>query len=196
MNLRTPGATKIVGALVARSWSPRSAGCSWSAPRPSSLAEARAEIQRTRDQNHVLATQLHPLEAQRRSSAPTRNVRPSLAGEVPAHGRPAGAVRGGHRGRRRRRHRRRRASRRSRRRRRRTAARGAERRRRAAGGGAGHRRQPGQPDRHGLGHRQLRPDPAAAREPRAHAARVPHQRRHPRAAATRATRPRSPGRCS
>ena len=63
--------------------SPRSAGCSSSGPRPSTLADARAEIQSTRDQNQVLATQLHALEAQRAELGPTRKVARQLAGKFP-----------------------------------------------------------------------------------------------------------------
>lgn len=82
MNLRTPGATKIVGALVLVVV----AALAWLlvvGPETSSLAEARAEIQSTRDQNQVLATQLHALEAQRQQLGPTRKVARSLARKFP-----------------------------------------------------------------------------------------------------------------
>ena len=82
MNLRTPGATKIVGALVLLVV----AALSWLlvvGPETSSLAEARAQIQSTRDQNQVLATQLHALEAQRKQLGPTRKVARAMARKFP-----------------------------------------------------------------------------------------------------------------
>ena len=82
MNLRTPGATKIVGALVLLVV----AALSWLlvvGPETSSLAEARAQIQSTRDQNQVLAAQLHALEAQRKQLGPTRKVARAMARKFP-----------------------------------------------------------------------------------------------------------------
>ena len=82
MNLRTPGATKIVGALVLLVV----AALSWLlvvGPETSSLAEARAQIQSTRDQNQVLAAQLHALEAQRQPLGPTRMVARAMARKCP-----------------------------------------------------------------------------------------------------------------
>ena len=104
VNLRTPVATKIVGASSSSS-SPRSAGSRRRARDRRPRRGALRQIQSTRDQNQVLATQLHALEAQRGELGPTRTGRGQAGREVPAHRGPAGAVRGGHRGRRRRRHR-------------------------------------------------------------------------------------------
>lgn len=82
MNLRTPGATKIVGALVLL----LVAAAAWLfvvGPETEDLAAARAEIQSTRDQNQVLAAQLQALEAQREELGPTRRTAARLAAKFP-----------------------------------------------------------------------------------------------------------------
>ncbi len=82
MNLRTPGANKIVGTLALL----LVAGLAWLlvvGPETGTLSEARAEIQSTRDQNQVLATQLAALEAQREELGPTRKAAKQLAEKFP-----------------------------------------------------------------------------------------------------------------
>ena len=82
MNLRTPSATKILGALVLL----LVAALGWVlvvGPETSALADARAQIQSTRDQNQVLATQLSALEAQRKELGPTRRAAARLAEKFP-----------------------------------------------------------------------------------------------------------------
>lgn len=82
MNLRTPGATKVVGAIVLVVV----AALSWLlvvGPETSALSEARAQIQTTRDQNAVLQSQLSALEAQREQLGPTRRAARKLARKFP-----------------------------------------------------------------------------------------------------------------
>lgn len=82
MNLRTPGATKVVGtlALVAV------AGLGWVVavgPQTSRLGEVREEISAVQDQNAVLATQLAALQKQQEELAGTRRTARQLAKKFP-----------------------------------------------------------------------------------------------------------------
>jgi Tfp pilus assembly protein PilO len=82
VNLRTPGATKILGALVLL----LVAALGWLlvvGPETSALADARSQIQSTRDQNQGLAAQLSALEAQRKELGPTRRAAKKLAEKFP-----------------------------------------------------------------------------------------------------------------
>jgi Tfp pilus assembly protein PilO len=82
MNLRSPGATKIVGALallvvVALGW------MFVVGPETARLSEVREEIQNTRDQNDTLRLQLVALERQRQELGETRRTARALAVKFP-----------------------------------------------------------------------------------------------------------------
>ena len=82
MNLATPTATKVVGGLALVVI----AALGWTlvvGPETSPLADTRAQIQTTRDQNTLLATQLAGLERQRAELGETRHVARALAVKFP-----------------------------------------------------------------------------------------------------------------
>lgn len=82
MNLATPGATKIVGALALVVVS----GLGWTfvvGPETTALSDVRLEIESTRDQNDVLALQLISLKKQATQLGETRRTATALAERFP-----------------------------------------------------------------------------------------------------------------
>ena len=82
MNLATPTATKVVGGLALVVI----AALGWTlvvGPETSTLADTRAQIQTTRDQNTLLAAQLAGLEKQRAELGETRRMARALAVKFP-----------------------------------------------------------------------------------------------------------------
>lgn len=82
MNLSTPGATKIVGALSLLVV----AGLGWTfvvGPETTALSDVRLEIESTRDQNDTLAIQLIGLERQAEQLGETRRTAEALARQFP-----------------------------------------------------------------------------------------------------------------
>ena len=82
MNLGTPKATKVVGALSLVAI----AALGWTfavGPETTELSEAREQITATRDQNTVLAAQLATLQRQREDLGETRNIARQLAAKFP-----------------------------------------------------------------------------------------------------------------
>ncbi len=82
MNLRTPGATKILGALALL----LIAGAGWTfvvGPKTTELAEVQEQTQAARDQNDLLALQLVRLQQQAAALDDTRAVAAALADKFP-----------------------------------------------------------------------------------------------------------------
>lgn len=82
MNLSTPGAVKIVGALSLLVVG----GLGWTfvvGPETTTLSDVRMEIDNTRDQNDVLALQLITLEKQAEQLGETRRTAKALAERFP-----------------------------------------------------------------------------------------------------------------
>jgi Tfp pilus assembly protein PilO len=82
MNLATPGATKVVGALSLLVV----AALGWTfvvGPETTALSDVRTEIESTRDQNDVLALQLVTLEKQAEQLGETRRTARALAAKFP-----------------------------------------------------------------------------------------------------------------
>ena len=83
MNLRTPGATKILGALGLAC----TAGAGWLlvlGPTTTALAEVHEQIEASRSQNRVLAAQLLRLQEQAANLEDTRETAEALATKFPA----------------------------------------------------------------------------------------------------------------
>ena len=82
MNLKTPGATKILGALALL----LIVGAGWSfvvGPKTSELADVQEQTQAARDQNDLLALQLVRLQQQAAALDETREVADALADKFP-----------------------------------------------------------------------------------------------------------------
>jgi Tfp pilus assembly protein PilO len=82
MNLRTPGATKVVGALSLLVL----AALGWTfvlGPETARLSEVRTDIQSTRDQNDTLRLQLAALRKQQEQLGETRRTARALAEKFP-----------------------------------------------------------------------------------------------------------------
>jgi hypothetical protein len=82
MDLGTPGATKLVGAISLAVV----AALGWTlvvGPETGALSDARSEVTTTRDQNVLLAAQLTQLERQRQDLGATRRTASRLAGLFP-----------------------------------------------------------------------------------------------------------------